>query len=132
MDILVQVHSLFRWVVLLLGALALALSAMAAAGVRPWDRLTERLAFFFPLAMDLQALVGILLWLLGQRWNDAYLGWFHPLAMIGAVGLAHVGRVRSERADAGGARARGRQAVLFFTISLVVVLLAIPLYAWPV
>ncbi len=130
MDILVQVHSLFRWVVLLLGVLALALSAMAAAGARPWDRLTERLAFFFPLAMDLQALVGILLWLLGQRWNDAYLGWFHPLAMIGAVGLAHIGRSRSERAD--GARARGRQAALFFAISLVVVLIAIPFYAWRV
>jgi hypothetical protein len=129
MEMLVEIHSVLRWVVLVVGVGALVLAGLAATGTRPWDRVADRAAFFFPLAMDVQALVGIVLWVLGQRWTTVYLGWIHPLAMIAALGLAHAGRARSERADA--SRDRGRQAVIFFGASLVVVLLAIPLYSWP-
>lgn len=130
MDLLVDLHSVFRWVVLLVALAAVAFAVLAATGARPWDRVAERLSFFFPLAMDIQALIGLVVWVLGSAWaGDTFLGWIHPGLMLAAVGLAHVGRVRSERAE--GSKAKGRQATLFFDLSLLLALVAIPTASWP-
>ncbi|HKP54286.1 MAG TPA: hypothetical protein VJ183_16745 [Chloroflexia bacterium] len=129
---LIDFHSIFRWVVLLTAIGALALSILAASGSRPWDAVTDRFSLFFTIAMDVQLLVGLGLWVVEQRWtiNDTFLAWLHPMLMIAAVGLAHVGRVRADRVE--GDRQRGTQAALFFGASLVVVILAIPLSSWPI
>ncbi|HEX9990256.1 MAG TPA: hypothetical protein VGE45_17490 [Chloroflexia bacterium] len=131
MDWLIEVHSVFRWVVLLVALAAITLAVLSALGRREWDAVNDRTAFFFTLAMDLQLLIGVILWVVEGRWSSSKtaLSWLHPLAMIAAVGLAHVGRVRSDRATASADR--GRQAAIFFAASLVVVIIAIPLYAWP-
>lgn len=130
-DWLIQIHSVFRWVVLLLALGALVLSLLAMTGSRPWDALSDRLAMFFTISMDIQLLIGIVLWVLEGRWEgrDSGLSWLHPLLMIGAVGLAHVGRVRSDRVD--GSANKGRQALLFFGLSLLLVFVAIPFNSWP-
>lgn len=127
----VTLHSVWRWVVLLLGVGAIVLALMSAARSRPWDALSDRLSFFFTLSMDIQLLIGIVVWVMQSRWNsDLAIGYLHPLAMLAAVGLAHIGRVRAERmaSDAD----KGKQTALFFIASLVVVLIAIPLSSWPV
>ncbi|HYO48824.1 MAG TPA: hypothetical protein VEW94_03140 [Chloroflexia bacterium] len=131
MDWLIEVHSVFRWVVLLVAVGAIILAVLSALGRREWDGISDRTAFFFTLAMDLQLLIGLVLWLVESRWSssDTALTWLHPLAMIAAVGLAHVGRVRSDKATASADR--GRQAAIFFAASLLVVIIAIPLYSWP-
>lgn len=130
-DWLINIHSVFRWVVLLAALGAISLAVMSARGGRPWDALSDRLSLIFTITMDIQLLIGIVLWVMEQRWTgDAVLSFLHPLAMLVAVGLAHVGRVRSDRAS--GASARGTQAALFFALSLIVVVAAIPLYSWPV
>ena len=49
--------------------------------------------------------------------------------MLGAVALAHVGRARIEAARE--SRERGARALFFFGASLLVILIAVPLYAWP-
>jgi hypothetical protein len=128
---LLDFHSIFRWLVLLLAVGALALAVMSAAGSRPWDGLSDRLSLGFTVAMDIQLLIGLALWVAEQRWSigDTFLTWLHPLLMIAAVGLAHVGRARADRAE--GDKARGMAAAMFFGASLLVVLAAIPLYAWP-
>jgi hypothetical protein len=131
MDWLIEVHSVFRWVVLLVAATAITPAVLSALGRREWDALSDRAAFFFTLAMDLQLLIGLILWFIESRWSssDTALSWLHPLAMIAAVGLAHVGRVRADKAT--DSADRGRQAAVFFAASLLVVIIAIPLYAWP-
>ena len=130
MELLVDIHSIFRWVVLFVAADALVFALLSATGSRPWDVIAERFSFFFPLAMNIQAFLGLVVWVLGARWSgNTFLGWIHPVLMIGAVGLAQVGRARSERAD--GAQAKGRQAAIFFGLSLLVVLVAIPTGSWP-
>jgi len=130
MDILVDIHSIFRWVVLLVALAAIAFAVLAATGSRPWDRVAERLSFFFPLAMDIQVAIGLIVWVLGSRWTgDTFLGWIHPGMMLAAVGLAHVGQARSDRAE--GSKAKGLQAAIFFDLSLLLVLLAIPTGSWP-
>ena len=130
MDVLVNVHSVFRWVVLIVAIGAIVLALLSAVRSRPWDRVAERFSFFYPLAMDIQVLIGLVVWVLGSRWTgDTFLGWIHPALMLAAVGLAHVGRARSERAP--GDAAKGQQAAIFFGLSLLVVLVAIPTASWP-
>jgi hypothetical protein len=131
MEWVVTLHSYFRWVVLVVGIAAIVVSLLAASGNRPWDSTAERLAFFFTLAMDIQFLIGVVVWVSEARWGgDVALGWLHPLAMLGAVALAHIGRARAERSTL--APDKGRQAALFFVLSFVVILIAIPIGSWPV
>jgi len=131
MDWVVTLHSYFRWVVLLIGVAAIVISLLAASGNRPWDTAAERLAFFFTLAMDIQFLIGVVVWVSEAKWaGDVVLGWLHPLAMLGAVALAHIGRARADRSTL--TRDKGRQAALFFVVSFVVILIAIPIGSWPV
>ena len=131
MDWLVTLHSVWRWAVLIAAVAALALSAMAATGSRPWDSTADRASFFFTLAMDIQFLIGMVLWLTQGRWSgsDPFLSWGHPFLMLAAVAIAHVGRARTDRVS--GDRAKGTQAAIFFGVSFLVVLLAIPFAAWP-
>jgi hypothetical protein len=128
---LIDFHSIFRWVVLLTAIGAVVLSALAASGSRPWDAVSDHFSLFFTVAMDVQLLIGLVLWVAEQRWSisDTFLTWLHPLLMIAAVGLAHVGRVRADRVE--GDKQRGTVAALFFGASLIVLVLAIPLSAWP-
>ena len=131
MEWIVTIHSYWRWIVLLVGLAAIVLAVLAASGRRPWDSLSDRLSLFFTTTMDIQLLVGVVVWVSEQRWSgDAFLGYIHPLAMLIAVGLAHVGRVRADRQR--DDRARGKQAATFFILSFVVILLAIPIGSWPV
>ena len=131
MEWLVDLHSIWRWVVLIAALVALALSALAATGNRPWDSLSDRFSFFFTVALDVQVLIGVVVWVLNQGWaGDAFIGFVHPLLMLGAVAVAHVGRARSERVTVD--KARGRLALIFFFASLVIIIVAIPTASWPI
>jgi hypothetical protein len=95
--------------------------------------LGDRSSLYFTIAMDIQFLIGILVWVIERRWEgDTSLGWFHPLAMFVAVALAHVGRSRADVGRSATSADKGRQAALFFIASLVVVLIAIPISSWPI
>jgi hypothetical protein len=129
-EILVTIHDIWRYAVLIAAVGALALSVMAFMGSREWDALTDRFSLFFTIAMDIQVLIGILVWITDeQARRDTFLAWVHPLAMLLAAGLAHAGRALSERAV--GSEAKGRTAIIFFGGSLALILIAIPLGSWP-
>ena len=133
LDLLVTVHSIFRWVVLLTALFAIAVALMSASGTRRWGTLGDRSSLFFTIAMDVQFLIGLLVWLTEQRWQgDVGLGWLHPIAMLAAVALAHIGRARADVGRNATSTDKGRQAAFFFAASLLVILIAIPLNSWPV
>ncbi|MDQ3927881.1 MAG: hypothetical protein M3328_01910, partial [Chloroflexota bacterium] len=122
--LLVDVHSIFRWVVLLTAVAAIGVAVLSATGTRRWGVLGDRASLFFTLAMDIQFLIGVLVWVLERRWEgDVALGWLHPLAMLLAVALAHIGRSRADRDATSGEK--GRQAAIFFSVSLLMILVAI-------
>ena len=134
MEFLVTIHSIWRYAVLVAAVGALALAVLAYAGSRQWDALADRFSLYFTIAMDIQVLIGILVWILvwltgDEARSDPFLVWIHPGAMLVATGLAHAGRVLSERAE--GSRAKGGRAAAFFAASLLLVLVAIPLSSWP-
>ena len=115
-------HSWLRWIVVILAIVAI---LRAASGRQ------DRSALLFTIALDVQFLVGILLYtafspmtraamqnMSAAMHTTAIRFWAveHPIAMVLAVAFAHVGRSRSKR------------AVVFFTIALVLLLVGLP---WP-
>lgn len=134
-------HSWIRWVVLLAGLLVVVRAwraGSAGAAFSPTDR---KLSTAFVASMDLQFLLGLLLYGVlspitslafdnfGAAMKDGVLRFFaveHTMLALAAVVLAHVGNARARRAP--DDRGRFRQMAVFFTLALVLVLVAIP---WP-
>lgn len=125
MEWLVEVHNVWRYAVLIAAIGALALAVSSFIGSREWDRLSDRFSLFFTIAVDIQVLIGVLVWIFGDKGDrDSFLTWIHPGLMLLAAGIAHAGRAMSERAE--GSKEKGRRATLFFAASLVLMLAAIP------
>ena len=136
---LLVLHSLLRWVVLILGLLAVA-RALGGRG-RGWTSGDEGVGKWYVISLDVQMLIGLILYAflspvtqaafanLGAAMKESALRFFaveHLALGIIAVAFAHVGRVRIRRASTD--QARFRAAALFYTLSLLAILLAIP---WP-
>ena len=115
-------HSWLRWVVIVLGLVAIVRAAGGGRG---------RSALLFTIALDVQFLAGVLLYAalspmtrsamenMGAAMHTPALRFWaveHPLAMLLAVVLAHVGR------------SRPRRAAIFFTIAVLLLLAGMP---WP-
>ena len=139
--LVLTLHSLLRWAIVIVGVIAVVRAFMGRRGNKPWAQLDDRLGLIFTSVMDLNLLLGLLLYFvlspittgalkdMGAAMGNGEVRFFaveHILFMIIAVVVAHIGRSRSKKAasDAG----KHTQAAIFFTVSLVLVFLAIP---WP-
>lgn len=135
------VHSWLRWWLLVVGgAVTLrAISRFVQNG--PWSTSDRRAARLFVGSADLQLLVGLTLlfdlsptakaaWAnLGAALADPHLAFFgvlHPLLMLTAVVVLHVGWVAARRAEHD--RARHRRFTAGSVAAFVLLLLSIP---WP-
>lgn len=140
-DLVLTLHSLVRWAIVLVGVVAVARAWMGWRGNRLWAQLDDRLGVIFTSVMDLNLLLGLLLYFvlspittsalrdMGAAMSTSYLRFFtveHTLVMLIAVVVAHVGRSRSKKAA--DDRGKFKQAAIFFTVAMALVLLAIP---WP-
>jgi hypothetical protein len=129
-----MLHSIWRWVVLVAAVAALVKAFGGWLRKSPYDNLDRRLGLFYTTAIDIQVLLGLILWFGEQRFatiasagaagGDAlFFGIIHPVLMLVALGLVHVGNVRSRRGVGGNPR---RTAALFYLGSLVMIIAAIP------
>jgi hypothetical protein len=138
--VLLAVHSWLRWVVLLLGLLAVA-RAIAGRDGRAWTSSDDAGGRWFVMSLDVQLLIGLILYVglspftmsglqdMAQTMRNAPLRFVvveHPFGMLVAIALAHVGRVKSRRAVE--AARKHRAAALFFGVALLTMLGSIP---WP-
>lgn len=134
-------HSVLRWVVLLAGLLAVARACVGWTGRRPWTAADSRAGLWFTIALDLQLLAGLWLYLalspltsmalesMADTMRNSSLRFWsveHPFGMMVALILAHVGRVYVRKATTGASR--HRVAAVLFSVALVVILLSSP---WP-
>lgn len=133
------IHSWLRWAVLLAGVIAVA-RALARAN-RPWTPTDDRAASSFLIALDVQFLLGAILYFalspitrlafddFGAAMRTSGIRYWaveHLFGMLVAITLAHIGRIRIRKA-ASDAR-RHRLALIFFGLALLAILLSIP---WP-
>ncbi len=139
-NFILVVHDLFRWLVVA-AALAAGIKAFTGwFGKQGWTRLDDRLGLIFTVLMDIQVLIGILLYITSPLIHSAWtslssalanlsLGFFtlfHELLILVAVALAHMGRSLSRKQPEDAKKFR--TAGIFYGLSILFLLIAIP---WP-
>lgn len=138
-NVILILHNVLRWVVLLAGAAAAIRAFAGWLGNREWTPLDKQLGLLFTISLDLQVLLGLILYLVlspittenfsnfGEAMGNADVRFFlveHLVIMIVALALAHAGRSLSKRADV--VRTKHMRAAIFFTLALLAILAGIP------
>ncbi len=140
-SILLHVHSIGRWILLLL--LIIAIFNSLIAGKRPFIKSDARTGLLLTIVADTMLLVGLILWYFGPKGYNLivaaggmsnamkdpitrFYGIEHITAMIIAIVLIHIGKAQSKKAISD--KVKHSRTVIFYTIALLVILLSIP---WP-
>lgn len=119
MQVLLMVHGLWRWVVLLTAVMAIVGSRVSADGGQ--NAFGDRAGLYYMMTIDVQVLVGMILWAMEKGWLlNAFYAYVHPVTMLAALLVAHLGRRMQKRAN------RLSSGLWPFLASLVLVLLGIP------
>lgn len=134
-------HSLLRWVVILTGLLATVQAVNAWLKQSPWTRSDERLGLIFVISLDLQVVVGFVLYLflspvttsairnLGATMSDSTARFWtveHLSVMFFALAVVHLARVRLRHIH--DPVAKHRLAALRLAIALLLIAAGTP---WP-
>jgi hypothetical protein len=135
---LLHLHNATRWLVLIAGVIAIGIALVGLVRRRPWTRTAKLGSLAYVISMDVQLAIGLLLYVVSPlvqigfadpaaAMRDSNVRFFfveHLLLMVLAVAAAHVGSVAARRArdDA----TKYRRTLLWFGLSLVLVVIAIP------
>ncbi|QGY43144.1 hypothetical protein GM418_05570 [Maribellus comscasis] len=136
---LLHTHNMFRWLVLLALVLAIVLAYAGWFGKRDWKKTDNITGLLLVIFMDIQFLVGIILYAFvspltkaafadfGAAMSNPDLRFYaveHILMMIIALAIVHIGRSKSKKAAS--SLKKHRVAAIFYTIGLILILAAIP------
>ncbi|HSM46984.1 MAG TPA: hypothetical protein VK872_04155 [Draconibacterium sp.] len=136
---LLHTHNLFRWLVLIVIVLAVVFAFIGWFKKRDWTKKDNITGLFLTIFMDIQFLVGIILYAFvspltkaafsdfGAAMKNSALRFYaveHILLMIIALVLVHIGRSKSKKAVAPWKK--HRVAAIYYGIALVLILAAIP------
>lgn len=139
--LLLALHSWNRWLVLVFALLTVISALTLASRKAPWTRRANKFSVFFTAAVDIQFLLGVLLYAVATPWMRLLLQnpggvmgervtrfWTveHLFGMVVAVTLIHIGRVKIKKSA--DAVEQSKKAAIFFTIALLIMLATIP---WP-
>ena len=121
---LLMAHSGWRWLVILAGLVFLVRMLWGWFGKDQWRPLDQRLGLILTIVVDIQVLLGIILWIIQQRWTGAnpLASFEHPFTMLLGVAIMHVGWSRAKKADESS---RFRQAALWVAVAAVLIALGI-------
>jgi len=140
-DAALHAHSWLRWLVLLLGLVAVARAFIGRSSGRAWVAADDVVASSFIGLLDLQLLVGLVMYFalspittegmrdIGAAMANTGLRFWtveHPFGMLVGIALAHIGRSRIRKTT--DAVRRHRTALIFFTLALIGIVISIP---WP-
>lgn len=133
------VHNILRWIVLIILIIALVRAFWGWFGKREWDSTDTRVGRFYSISLDIQFLLGIILYfflsdltkVVMSNFSAAmsaqeprFFGIEHVFYMVLAVILAHVGVAAAKRAEE--SVKKYRRTAIWFSLSLVVILLGMP------
>ena len=115
MDYLLETHSGLRWLVLA------ALIAMVVIGLARWNKDSSHhpvLVTVSSIMLDVQVLLGIILLIVHQTWDDL----FHPVVMLIAALVFKVGKTRTAKVEE---PIRGKRLTAVTVLTLVLILVGI-------
>jgi hypothetical protein len=136
---LLSAHNIIRWVVVIFGAIALAFALTGWNGRKPISPMVRRWGALFVAALDLQFLLGLILYLvvspitrtafqnMAVAMKDREMRFFtveHTTYMLIAIIAAHFGSAFARKGMTDARKYRG--AVIGYGISLLVILAGIP------
>ncbi len=132
-------HNILRWLVLIFGILAIIRAYIGWFGNKEWTSLDDRLGLGFTISIDVQFILGLLLYLflspittnafanMSAAMSDSGTRYFlveHSVMMVLAIILAHIGRSRAKKAETD--TGKYKQAAIFYSLALLIILAAIP------
>jgi hypothetical protein len=139
-NVLVHLHSVGRWIVLLL--LLIAIFNSLVAGKRPFIKSDARTGTLLVIFTDLMFLIGLALWYFGARGFHVMQGgnmsevmktpalrFFaveHSVGMLIAIILIHIGKAQARKQISD--KAKHKRTLLFYLLALLIILATIP---WP-
>ncbi len=127
-EILLQIHSIVRWLLLAVLAAVAVYGFVSASRQVGWSPAAARPFSWALLLMDIQVLIGILVWITGRAWKlGAFRAWIHPAGILIALGVGHAlaGRAKKTEGSAGY-----RLSAVSLLAVLVIVAVTIPRDAW--
>jgi hypothetical protein len=140
-SLFLSLHNITRWLVIGFGVWALIRAYSGWFKKLEWSKSDDRAGILFTSMIDLQVLLGLLLYFLfspaarqlvanfsmAMRIPDIrFFGMEHVFIMVIAMIVAHVGRTLSKKAKTAGAQ--HRIAAISFSLTILIILGAIP---WP-
>ncbi len=138
---LLPLHNILRWLVLAAALFAILRALAGWLGKKAWTRLDDSAGLWFTILLDVQVLVGLVLYFVasplmqtalknfGAAMQNADLRFFaveHILVMLAGAAAAHVGRSLARKAA--DPAMKHRRAAMFFGAALLLILAAVP---WP-
>jgi hypothetical protein len=91
-DILREAHSGWRYLVILAAVVVIVKMLIGWLSAGKWSSLDRQLGMIFVSVLDIQFLLGIVLWIMLGGWSlpGSYVpAWEHPVTMILAIAAAH-------------------------------------------
>jgi len=134
-----SIQNIISWIALILGILSAIQGYLGWFGNREWTLKDRKIGSYFTIAMDVQLLLGLLLYIFlspttrtafrdfGAAMQVGDLRFFaleHPFFMVLAVVFAHLGSILSRKAEQ--TNAKFRRAAIWFSLSVLAVLLGMP------
>jgi succinate dehydrogenase hydrophobic anchor subunit len=137
-NVMLHLHSVGRWIVLLL--LLFAIFNSLIAGKRPFIKSDNRLGLLLTIFADLMLLIGIYLYIVGERgykmvqevggmsavMKNPVARFYvveHLAGMLIAIVLIHIGKAQARKPM--GDRAKHRRTMIFYFLALLIVLVSI-------
>jgi hypothetical protein len=136
--VLLAIHNIFRWVVVIMALVALFRAYSGWLGKREWVPADRAVGSFFAVSLDIQLLLGLLLYFLGS-WFGALTADFggamrsdvlrfftleHAFYMILAVIVVHVGSVLARRAPE--SLFKHRRAAIAYSLVALFLIVGVP------
>ena len=132
-------HNIFRWVVLIAGFLAVIRALIGWLGKKEWTKQDRLFGLVFTSAVDIQLLLGVLLYFVlspitkgaisdfGSAMGIKDIRFFaveHVFYMVVALVFAHLGSALPKRVD--DAASKHKRAGIWFTLAVLIILAGIP------
>lgn len=118
LSILFEAHSGWRYIVIAVAVVVFLRYLIGLIASNQWTTLDQRLGLAYPIVVDIQVLMGLVLWLMAPG------AWFqrgtatvgeHLVTMLLVLGVAHMGWARIKRAEVDAVKFR--TGVIFYAIS---------------
>ena len=138
---MLHLHSLLRWLIVLAGLWAVIRSLKGVAGKTPYTPADKKAGLFFMIFLDVQFLVGIVLYFffsplaktgladMGAAMKDPVVRFFtveHEVMALIALALVHIGKSKIKKAATDAQK--HKLGLIFFGLAFIVILALIP---WP-